>query len=92
MCFSEGTWESDIVFINEAPHETKQGSTSLINKGRLNFTSVFRTSIGALQFIINTISNRDIIPFVHTPRVLVSLIINRILNTKSLLKVLLRSC
>ena len=61
MYSSEGTWESDTVFLNEALHETEQGSTSTINKGRLDISSVFLTSIVALQFIINTISNSDII-------------------------------
>ena len=51
MCFSEGTCESDTVFINEAPHKVQQRSASLIVKGRLKLHVEFRKSIGRAVYI-----------------------------------------
>ena len=67
MCFSEDTGEPDNVLIHETHHELEQGSASLIVKGHLRSHVAFWKSIGASQFIINTISNGYVIPFVHTP-------------------------
>lgn len=67
MCFSECDGEPHSVVLNEAPHEVEQGSNSIIVKGRLKSHVEFWKLIGASQFIINTISNGYVIPFVHTP-------------------------
>ena len=53
--------------LKEAPHEVEQGSNSVVVKGRLESHVEFWKLIGASHFIINTISNGYVIPFVHTP-------------------------
>ena len=65
--FLSATGEPHSVVLNEAPHEVEQGSNSIVVKGCLKSHVEFWKLIGASQFIINTISNGYVIPFVHTP-------------------------
>ena len=67
MYFSECDGEPHSVVSNEAPHEVEQGSNSIVVKGRLKSHVEFWKLTGAFQFIINTISNGYVIPFVHAP-------------------------